>query len=56
MFDLYFSNIPDRGLVGSYSSLVEAREAGRVYGFDFHVMRAGAVVGFYETFRGWVSL
>lgn len=53
MFDLYFSNITDRGLVGSFATLEAARTAGRRYGFEFHIICAGQVVGSWEVFRGW---
>lgn len=56
MFDLFFTNIPDRGLVGSFATLEAAKAAGRKFGFEFHVMHNGNVVGGWEVFRGWRAI
>lgn len=52
-FDLFFSNIPDRGLVGSYATIDDAKAAGRKHFFEFHVIHQGRLVGHWETFGGW---
>lgn len=56
MFDLFFTNIPDRGLVGSFETLDAAKEAGRKFGFEFTIMHSGRVIGGWEVFRGWRTI
>jgi hypothetical protein len=53
MFNLYFTNITDRGLVDSFATLAEARAAGNRYGFEYHVMQDGRLVGSLTIFGGW---
>ena len=57
MFDLFFTNISDRGLVGSFETLEAAIAAGRKFGFEFHVQkRGGNVVGGWTVFGGWRTI
>ena len=34
----------------------EAKTAGKKFGFEFHVMHNGNVVGGWEVFRGWRAI
>jgi hypothetical protein len=52
MFDLRFTNIPDRGLVGSFATLQDAVEAGRQAGFEFSVWSEGRLAASWSVFGG----
>lgn len=54
MFELYFTNIPDRGLVSEHRTLTEAAATGRRHGFDFHVMRREYLMCSWTVFGGLV--
>lgn len=56
MFKLYFTNIPDRGLVGEYATLDSAKVAAKRYGFEATVMMGGDVVAAWSPIGGWKSL
>jgi len=56
MYKLFFTNIPDRGLVGEFASLEDAMAAGRQFSFELSITHNGDLVASRSTFSGWRML
>ena len=52
MFDLFFTNFPDRGRVDSFATLDAAIAAGRRAGFEFTVWSGPRCMASWTVFGG----
>ena len=52
MFQVYLTNIPDRGMVSEHATMADAITAGKRTGFEFVVIHAGLVKAAWSFFGG----